>query len=247
VYNDRTHMEMIRHIFFDMDNTLTRSRGGIEPKMETALAKLASSRDVVVVSGAVRAQVLKQLGKAFEDKVLILAQNGNFATERSGAELWFHKLPESGKLEVLRHIAAIKESGILAGLPVSEADTVEDREAQISYSIIGHNAKREDKEAFDPHHERRSELLAKFPFQSDAMEVVIGGTTCLDYIEKGRTKGANVAKLIGIRNWDKSECLYVGDALFPGGNDSSVSGICPTHQVENPDDTLRLIERILGI
>lgn len=230
-----------------MDNTLTRSRSGIDPKMEEALARLAASRDVAVVSGAVRGQVLKQLGRDFEGRVLILAQNGNFATDRSGAELWFHKLPKQGKLEVLRHIAAIKDSGILGGLPVNEGDTVEDREAQISYSIIGHNAKREDKEAFDPRHERRRELLAKFPFRSDAMEVVIGGTTCLDYIEKGRTKGANVAKLIEVRSWDKEECLYVGDALFPGGNDSSVNGVCPTHQVENPGDTLRLIERILGI
>ncbi len=37
-------------------------------------------------------------------------------------------------------------------------------------------------------------------------------------------------------NWEKSECLFFGDALFPEGNDETVIGVIETIQVENPDD-----------
>ena len=47
---------------------------------------------------------------------------------------------------------------------------------------------------------------------------------------------------IGYINWKKEDCLYVGDALFPGGNDETVIGIVPTHAVKDPDDTFRFIE-----
>jgi hypothetical protein len=41
--------------------------------------------------------------------------------------------------------------------------------------------------------------------------------------------------------------LYVGDALFPGGNDEVVkeSGIA-TREVANPSDTARLIDELLS-
>ena len=45
--------------------------------------------------------------------------------------------------------------------------------------------------------------------------------------------------------WNKEECLYVGDALFPGGNDAVVVGVVPTHQIKDPDDTFRFIKENL--
>jgi hypothetical protein len=42
--------------------------------------------------------------------------------------------------------------------------------------------------------------------------------------------------------------LYVGDALFPGGNDEIVkeTGI-PTQQVSGPAETKEIIEKVLAV
>lgn len=69
------------------------------------------------------------------------------------------------------------------------------------------------------------------------MEVQIGGSTCLDYFKKGLNKGANVKKLIEALGWNKDECVYFGDALFPGGNDETVVGIIDTVKVADEVDT----------
>jgi len=45
--------------------------------------------------------------------------------------------------------------------------------------------------------------------------------------------------------WNKKGCLYIGDALFPGGNDETVVGVIETKSVRNPEDTFTLLEEFL--
>ena len=89
-------------------------------------------------------------------------------------------------------------------------------------------------------------MLEQFPFQSDEFEVRIGGTTCFDYFIKGMHKGSNVKRLADTHGWDIADCMYVGDALFPGGNDEAVIGVCPTRKVSGPDETVEVIKKILS-
>jgi len=72
-----------------------------------------------------------------------------------------------------------------------------------------------------------------------------GGTTGLDFFLAGHNKGVNVAHFIDRQKWNKEDCLYVGDALFPGGNDACVIGVIPTHAVGGPDETFEYIQECL--
>ena len=74
-----------------------------------------------------------------------------------------------------------------------------------------------------------------------AIDVVPGGTTCFDFFLRGKNKGYNVLRLIKKKDWRNTECVYVGDALFPGGNDETVIGVIPTHPVQGPDETFAFI------
>ena len=65
------------------------------------------------------------------------------------------------------------------------------------------------------------------------VEVRIGGTTCFDYFEKGRIK-ENINDLLARFGWRENECLYVGDALYIGGNDETVVGVIPHQSVLKP-------------
>ena len=77
-----------KHILFDMDNTVTRSRSTISDAMYIGLNKLITKGvDITIVSGARMEQMHNQLGRIAEECAL-LAQNGNHATNSIGKELW---------------------------------------------------------------------------------------------------------------------------------------------------------------
>ena len=43
-------------------------------------------------------------------------------------------------------------------------------------------------------------------------------------------------------DWDKDECVYFGDGLYPGGNDEAVIGVIETIPVVNHLDTYRILQ-----
>ena len=221
-----------RHLFFDLDNTLTRSRSKITPEMHSLLQSLP--HDIVVISGASVEQIRHQLDDL---PVYYMGQNGNH-TVYGDSELWLDALtPEEGS-EIRTHIASLPRTWEVP----DEGDLIEDRGCQLSYSIYGHHAPVAEKEAFDPDQKKRRALLDASPLESDTIEVKIAGTTTLDYFKRGKNKGHNVMRLIEHLGWDKGECLYFGDALFPGGNDETVIGVIDTQAVIDPTDTYARLE-----
>lgn len=218
-------------LFFDLDCTLTPSRQKIKPDMAALLPTL--DRTIIVVSGSRNEQIRHQVGELI---FYSLGQNGNQAIDESGAVLWQNSITDDEKREILEHVSLIRPR-LKHHIP-NENDLIEDRGSQISFSIYGHNAPPEEKKACDGNFLKRQALLAACPFVSDTLEVQMGGSTCLDYFKKGSHKGANVKRLIESLGWNARDCVYFGDALFPGGNDESVMGIIDTINVHDEDDTL---------
>ena len=188
--------------------------------------ELSRFPDICIVSGAEKKQILLQIGDL---KCHLLAQNGN------DTFMWTKVLLEEERNEILTHIKQFAELG---------EDYIEDRGCQITYSFTGHHAPVEIKKAFDPDGSKRKEILEKYPLESDTIEVKIGGTTSLDYFPRGFNKGSNVAKFIDYMGWDRDDCIYIGDALFKGGNDETVVGVIKTHQVKNHLDTLSFLKTL---
>jgi phosphomannomutase len=235
---------MKKHIFFDLDNTLTRSRSPITPSMLKLLRKLSQSHDVIVVSGADKDQIARQLGNGMKGKYLSMGQNGNACIDRDSTLLWEKRMSWIARAEVYAYALRVyRNSKKNFKDPM---DLISDRGCQISYSFIGHHEDVSKKEAFDPDSKIRRAVLNKSPFKSDEVDVRIGGTTCLDFFMKGSHKGANIATLLRMKKWKKSECLYVGDCLFPGGNDETVIGVIPTKAVRDPSETETVITQLIS-
>lgn len=230
-----------KHYFFDVDMTLTASKSLISGEMKQRLHELATEKDVTLVSGATMNQMMSQVTDSFQKFVTWLSQNGNLAIDDDGAELWKNELTDAEKEEINAHIGQIRNRFGVLLVGTKESDLIQDRGCQVSFSLLGHNADGRKKEMFDPGGLRRQFILEEIPLVSDNVEVKIGGTTCLDYIRKGTNKGANVKRLIERNGWNPDDCIYVGDALFPGGNDESVKGVCATLQVNDRAETLSFI------
>lgn len=225
-----------KHIIFDLDNTLTESRGVIKPDMASAIGSLVfSGKDVVVITGAQKHRADIQLGDT--PNIILMTQCGNMCAH------WENKLSDRQKDKILHHIYSIKTSYPFLFEDVKHEDLIEDRGCAVVFSLAGHHAASDIKKEYDPHGVRRQKILQNLPFIEKDIKVQIGGTTSFDYAL--RTKGQNLDLFIKVNDWDKKDCLYVGDALFENGNDSSVIGIMDTQNTSGPDRTLEIIKDIL--
>jgi hypothetical protein len=228
-----------RHLFFDMDKTVTPARQPVRPHMKELLSGVTAS--IVIVSGGdiprIRTQ-MEGIGTQY------LGVNGNHAVDASGCEIWQNPpLSERQKEEIRAHIERLVE---LVGHELThEWVPIEDRGSQVSFSALGNIAPAELKHAYDPDRSKRLAWLRAAPFQSDELVVKIGGSTTLDYFHKDGHKGANVQRLIGELGWEPAECLYFGDGLYPGGNDETVIGVIDTVPVEDEEDTYRKLKRLI--
>ncbi len=246
---------MTKHFFFDLDNTLTPSKSLILPEHAAILKQLSEQADVIVVSGHGEKDIRKHLTPALEGSYHILGQNGNRAVTREGVVLWNNSLSPQQKAAIVEFIenarAELRRNGIVTSVK-DENDIIEDRDSQIAFSLIGHHEDKAKKDAFDHDFAKRRAVLAAAELNGSLkkltdsdVEARIGGTTNIDFFQLGKNKGYNVAAFIEKMGWNKEECLYTGDALFPGGNDETVVGVIETHAVEDYKATYIFLAELL--
>ena len=239
----------MKHVFFDLDNTLMLSRTVMPIERQPVFKKLCEKEDVIIVSGQQEKQIRVQIPPAIGARFFILAQTGNDAIDKDGKELWKESFTGEQTAAVLELVETIKKE---LNLTVKDPDDlVEERGSQISYSPIGHNEDLQKKYAFDPSTDLRRNMIGRHlsdvvRLNKIGVDVVPGGTTCFDFFLHGKNKGYNVNRLIKQMGWRMPECVYVGDALFHGGNDETVIGIVPTQPVTGPDQTFEYIEYVLA-
>lgn len=239
---------MIKHFFFDLDGTITKSRSPITEEMADLLLKLtAKGADVIIVSGAEKERIYTQVGRVIEE-VFVMAQNGNNTYESSGRKLWDNKLNWIQKYNILNLCEFFQR--IKVGTDSDDIDLVEDRGSQISFSFVGHNAPLDVKKEWDPSGDKRKEILNDSMFEiwlddikESGVNWAIGGTTCIDFYISN--KGENIDKLIKEMNWEKGECVYVGDALFKGGNDETVVGVIETIKVKDDIECESIVKKFI--
>ena len=139
------------------------------------------------------------------------------------------------------------ETGIIEGAVVRGPQLI-DRESQVAYAFLGINVTPEDKVNWDPHHEKRMAMRDSLQRKIPEYEILIGGKTSIDITKKGVNKSYGVmwfSKALGIA---PADMLYVGDALYPGGNDQVVisTGI-ETKQVQSVDETGNILEELCSL
>lgn len=240
---------MPKQIFFDLDNTLTRSKSPIVPEHEELLVRLCSVTDVTIVSGSSEKNIWGRLTDTSKGHYYSLTQNGNRAFDKDRSLLWERLLTDTQKDAVRRFVVRVREH--TPTIVPDESDLLEDRGCQMAFSFIGQHADINLKEAFDPDFSKRRKVLqdlaadVKELEEAYGLEVTIGGTTNLDIYARGMNKGYNVRQLLELKRWQANESLYVGDALFPGGNDETVVGVIPTKQVRDYHETYAYITELL--
>lgn len=243
---------MPKHVFFDLDSTLTPSRAEILPQHKPLFLRLCALRDVTVVSGGSMEQFQRQLPIAHKDVYYVLSQQGNHAIDKDGTVLW-HEEISAEQERAARAVGAVLIDAFQKIKPteiLDKNDTFENRGSLLAASVVGFHAPNEVKYKADPDQSIRRSLIADHAAEIQqlsnvGLSIMPAGTTTFDIILEGKHKGTNITRFIEHKGWVKEDCLYIGDALFPGGNDETVIGVIPTHAVKDPNDTFRFIEKNL--
>ena len=244
---------MKRLIVFDLDGTLAESKSSLDAEMATLLSALLGVVKVAVISGGdwpqFEKQVLSNLPHDEHLKILSLLPTCGtkfyqYTTDWKKIYSEDFTADERGKI-----ISSLKEALGVAGFKVEKVwgETIEDRGSQITFSALGQQAPIEEKKKWDPDFAKRQKIKALLDKLIPEFSVRLGGTTSVDVTKPGIDKAYGIRKLRDTLGIAIPEMIFVGDALFPGGNDypAKEAGVVSI-KVRDPNESKRVIEAIIA-
>lgn len=247
---------MIKTVIFDLDGTLAESKAPLAREMGALLARLLARMPVAVMSGGAYSQFEKQLlggiprNANLSNLYLFPVSAAQCYAWQGGAWQIFYDNPFTPD-ERARVLAALDESLRETGLDQPPAqlwgEQIEDRGAQITWSALGQEAPVEAKRTWDPDRAKRLPLQAALLRRLLGFSVRVNAANSVDITREGVTKAYGVRQLSELLSLPIADMLYVGDALFAGGNDEIVkeTGIA-TRQVAGSAETAAVIEELLS-
>ena len=238
-------------IVFDLDGTLAESKHPIDVEIVELLNTLLSVVRVAVISGGDWPQFQQQLLAPLSDDAqlsnlsLLPTCGAKFYTYSSSwAQAYSENFTAGENQKIIASLQQVIEvSGLLAETVWGER--IEDRGSQITLSALGQQAPLEAKKAWDPDFVKRASMAALLGALIPEFTVRLGGTTSIDVTRRGVDKAYGLKKLSAFLGIALSKMIFVGDALFPGGNDYPVKELgVASIRVRDPDETKRVIEAI---
>jgi len=245
---------MKKLIVFDLDGTLAESKAAIDKDMVTILHALLDVAKVAIISGGdwpqFEKQVLAKLGDVKQLKNLSILPTCGTKFYRYKKSSWVKIYSEDftpdEKNEIIDSLhKAVEQTHI--DPEKTWGQQIEDRGSQITFSALGQKAPLDAKKIWDPKFAKRKKIKTKLSFSIPQFSVNLGGTTSVDITKPGIDKAYGIKKLKEILGIKKSEMLFIGDAIFPGGNDypaktAGVTSVC----IKDPDETKRVVEGIIA-
>lgn len=214
-------------VMFDLDDTLAESKSPILSSMGEALTNLLRHAHVAVITGGkweqCKIQVIDQLpveARANFHRLHILPTCGTQLYRFAGSD-WEVVYAELLSREEKQHITKALEESMQGMYDMSTlyGDIIEDRLSSVVFSALGQRTPVDIKKAFDPDKKIRLKMLEKLVPMLPNYEIRIGGATSIDVTKKGMDKGYGIKRFANHLSVSLDEIGFVGDSIFPGGND----------------------------
>jgi phosphomannomutase len=244
---------MKKLVVFDLDGTLAPSKSAIDDGMARLLDQLLQVVKVAVISGGGWPQFEKQVlahltdGERFKNLSLLPTCGTKFFRyEDAWKELYSEDFTAPERTTIM---AALNKAVDAAGdKPVKVwGEVIEDRGSQITFSALGQQAPLTEKRNWDPEFKKRKAILAVLTPSLPGFSVHMGGATSIDITKPGIDKGYGIGKLRDTLGIAIDEMIFVGDALFPGGNDYPARQAgAYSIRVAGPAESKKVIEAIVG-
>lgn len=231
---------------FDVDGTVADSYRPVQPKNAEIICNLLKSGKIIVfATGRARESLEEKVlallpcGSLYMSQIYMLPAGGaamysweggmwqEAYTNRIDAK-YEHKIIELYKKTVEHVDPNIKGEGCF----IENKDYL-----MLSCAAVGYGSTKAERLAWDPNHEKRMQIIGKINEEFPHLDVSIGGSATIDITKKGVNKADGLNRLFDILKLDKKDALFIGDGVFPGGNDYCIleTGI-DILKVESPKD-----------
>lgn len=242
---------MKKLVIFDLDGTLAESKSSLDQEMSIILGALLKVVKVAIISGGNWPQFEKQVLSNLPDdeslhQLSLLPTCGTkfYHFDSKWEELYSEDFTDQEKEKI---ISSLKKSMDSTGYHEDKVwgEIIEDRGSQITFSGLGQKAPIEEKKKWDPDFSKRQKMKAVLDTLLPEFSVHLGGTTSIDITKPGIDKAYGIRKLRDTLHIPIEEMIFIGDALFEGGNDfpAKETGVV-TIQVRDPEESKRVIEAI---
>ncbi|MFZ0638717.1 MAG: HAD-IIB family hydrolase [Candidatus Acidiferrales bacterium] len=244
---------MKKLIVFDLDGTLAESKSALDSEMSALLHDLLGIVKVAVISGGDWPQFEKQLlSNLPRDERLanlsLLPTCGTKFFRYAGdwKKIYSEDFSADEKQKI---ISSLKKALDVAGYKAEKVwgEVIEDRGSQITFSALGQQAPLEEKDKWDSDFAKRKKIKAILDTFIPEFSVRMGGTTSIDVTKPGIDKAYGIKKLRDLLGISLKEMVFIGDALFVGGNDypAEEAGVVSV-PVRGPSETKPVTEAIIA-
>lgn len=226
----------MKRFIFDVDGTLTPSRGVIDPTFKDYFNNFCRRNAVYLITGSDKVKTIEQIGEdTYNLAHTVYNCNGNDVWQSNK-----HVRTNDWKLAGQPH-DWLSEQLTLSEFPKRTGNHFEHRPGMVNFSIVGRNADANDRAHYvkwDKERDERKNIAAMFNSMFPDLEAKIGGETGIDISPKGFNKSQI------LNNFFDNDILYFfGDAMHPGGNDEPLAksiidsnrGFC--YNIQNWQDT----------
>lgn len=196
---------------FDVDGTLTPSRGIIDPEFKYWFINFCKKNRVCLVTGSDYEKTLEQVGKEVLDVV-------EFSFNCSGNAIYVqHERVYESDWTCPNDLWFFLEDQLYQSpYHAKFGKHIEERIGMVNFSIVGRNAKGQDRTDYyewDKISGERIRIANAINSRWPDVQAVVGGETGIDIFEKGSDKGQ-------ILNYLKSgDLTFFGDRMDINGND----------------------------
>lgn len=250
-------------IIFDLDGTLTETKSNMDGEMAELLKKLLEKKKVAVIGGGgyeqFQSQFVSKLNLS-EDllKNLFLFPTTATAFYKYADDGWQQAYSEKLTNEDKKRIRKVFDT-VLKRLNYVRPDKIygeqlEDRGTQMSFSFLGQDVVKVLGEAGvelkkkwrDENQDFKLKVAEAAQKLLPDFEVRAAGYTTIDITRKGIDKEYGIRQIKKYLGVDFDEMLFVGDALFPGGNDyAALRTGARCFEVKGIEDTKKLIRHLI--
>ena len=241
-------------IVFDLDGTLAESKSEMDSEMSLLLQELLKIKSVAVMSGGKYQQFQKQFLKSLNCEEHLLKKLFLFPTcatqfykyEDDWIKVYSEELSKEEKEKIINSFHKVFKD-INYQMPKEiHGEMLEDRLSQITFSALGQQAPIKEKKNWDPQQTKRKKITKALTNYLPEMEIKIGGTTSIDVTKKGIDKAYGIRQIEKYLKFKKQEMLFIGDALYKGGNDEPVKkeGV-DCIAIKTLEDTKQIIKSII--
>src|SRR3989344_3264323 len=236
--NNHNKIKTKKLIVFDLDGTLARTKSPMDSEMANLFEQLLKAKKIAVVGGGkyeiFQLQLLDELKNAkklFKNLFIFPTTATAFYLYRNGwKKVYALRLSQKEVVKIKNTFEKVFQEIGYQHPKKTYGELIENRGTQVSFSIYGQDVvavlgnkgirmKEEWKKLHAPTKMKIAKIMSRYLPEFD---VKAAGFTTIDVTKKGIDKAyglEQIKKHVGI---DIKDMLFVGDAIFPGGNDYAV-------------------------